>query len=265
MQLAHLSVQFTHKVIDLWLLFVYNSVIPTRKEVFTMNNAITLTRTKTKGRFLKGLDLLTYGLTIFLALGCEGFLAYGIEQKIYNCSIKEFNTWQSILHWVLTCIIWGAFAFYVCRQTKKKGYELFPETDRKIRPWQWACIAVGVVICLISTWLDWHGSKVLTELEHKGLLLFIFQYIYYFIEVFLVMLIIVCGQKAFEEWFGKENIPYGGIIAALTWGMGHWWSKGSLRAGLFTAFCGLVLGSMYLLTNRKPKSTYILLCIIFIL
>ena len=196
MQLVHLSAQFTHKVIDLQLLFVYNSVIPTRKEVSTMNNTAAMTETKTKGRFLKGLDLLTYGLTIFLALGLEGFLAFGIEQKIYNCSIKEFNTGQSILHWILTCIIWGAFAFYVCRQTKKKGYELFPETDRKIRPWQWACIAVGVVVCLISTWLDWHGSKVLTELEHKGLLLFIFQYVYYFIEVFLVMLIIVCGQES---------------------------------------------------------------------
>ncbi len=42
-------------------------------------------------------------------------------------------------------------------------------------------------------------------------------------------------------------------------------SKGSLTAGLFTAFCGLVLGSVYLLTNRKAKLTYALLCIIFIL
>ena len=171
---------------------------------------------KEKGRLLKGFDILSYALTAFLALGCEGFLAFGIEQNLYHCSIKEFNTWQSILHWVLTYIIWGAFAFYICKSTKKKGYDLFTKKDEKIRPWQWICIAVGVIVCLISTWIDWNGSKVLAELENNGLLLFIFQYIYYFIEVFLVMLIIVCGQKACEVWFGKENIPYGGIIAALT-------------------------------------------------
>ena len=230
-----------------------------------MNNNTTAITNKVKGRFLRGLDILTYGLTAFLALGCEGILAFGIEQKIYNCTIKDFNTWQSILHWVLTYIIWGLFAFYICRSMKKKGYELFPVNDRKIRPWQWVCIGLGVAVCLISTWIDWNGSKVLTELDRKGPLLFVFQYIYYFIEVFLVMLIIVCGQKACETWFGRENIPYGGIIAALTWGLGHWWSKGSFTAGIFTALCGLMLGSVYLLANRKAKLTYLLLCIIFIL
>ena len=160
-----------------------------------MNNSLTsnAVSVKPKGRFLQGLDILLYGLTAFLALGCEGILAFGIEQNIYNCTIKEFNTWQSILHWVLTYFIWGAFAIYILRSTKKKGYELFPKTDKKISPLQWACIAIGVSACLISTWIDWNGSKVLTELEHKGPLLFVFQYIYYFIEVFLVMLIIVCG------------------------------------------------------------------------
>jgi hypothetical protein len=196
--------QFTHKCIDQRLLFGYNSDIPKRKEALTMKNTLAVTAPvkKEKGRFLKGLDILTYALTAFLALGLEGVLAFVIEQNLYRCNIKEFNTWQSILHWVLTYIIWGAFAFYICRSTKKKGYELFPKTD-KIRPWQWICIAVGVTVCLISTWIDWNGSKVLTELEHKGLLLFIFQYIYYFVEVFLVMLIIVCGQKACEVWFGQ--------------------------------------------------------------
>ena len=220
---------------------------------------------KEKGRFLKGLDILSYGMVAFFALGCEGILAFAIEENLYGCTIKQFNTWQSILHWVLTYIIWGAFAFHVCRSTSKKGYELLAKTDKKILPWQWACIASGVTACLIYTWIDWNGSKVLKEFAYNGPIKFMFQYIYYLIEVFLVMLIIVCGQKACEVWFGKENIPYGGIIVALTWGMGHWWSKGSLVAGISTAICGLALGSVYLLTNRKATLSYVLLCIMFIL
>ena len=161
--------------------------------------------------------------------------------------------------------MWSLIAWWVCRSAKKKGYDIFAKSEKKIRPWQWVCIAVGVAACLISTWIDWNGSKVLAEYANKGLLKFIFQYAYYFVEVFLVMLIIIFGQTACEVWFGKKNIPYGGIIAALTWGLGHWWSKGSLTAGLFTAACGLALGSVYLLTNRNVRLSYALLCVMFIL
>lgn len=234
-----------------------------------MTNTITaenITKAKKeKGRFRRGFDIMLYGMTAFLALGCEGILAFGIEEKLYGHSIKEFTTGQAILHWVLTYIIWGAFAFYIVRSTKKHGIELFAKTDKKIKAWQWVCIAVGVAACLISTWIDWNGSKVLTEFHRNGALKFVFQYIYYLVEVFLVLLIIVCGQKACEVWFKNEKIPYGGIIAALTWGMGHWLTKGSLASGLFTAACGLALGSVYLLANRKAKLSYALLCVMFML
>lgn len=232
-----------------------------------MTNTITANTTakKEKGRFRRGFDIFMYGMTAFLALGCEGILAFGIEEKLYGCSIKEFTTGQAILHWVLTYFIWGAFAYYIIRSTKKHGIELFPKTDKKIKPWQWVCIGIGVVACLAYTWYDWNGSKVLTEFHRNGALKFVFQYIYYLVEVLLVMLIIVAGQKACEVWFGKENIPYGGIIAALTWGLAHWATKGTFMAGFVTALCGLALGSVYLLANRKAKLSYVLLCIMFIL
>ena len=216
-------------------------------------------------RFVKGLGVLKYGMAAFLALAGEAVLAYGIEQNVYGISLSEFTAAQNILHWVLTYILWGTSAFFICRCAKKKGYDLFAKNDNKIKVWQWIGIIVGVAACLISSWIDWEGSKVLKEFAHNGALKFVFQYIYYLFEVLLVMLIIVFGQKACEIWFGKENIPYGGIIAALTWGLGHWASKGSLAAGIFSAVCGLALGSVYLLTGRKIKLSYALLCIMFIL
>lgn len=47
--------------------------------------------------------------------------------------------------------------------------------------------------------------------------------------------------------------------------MGHWLTKDTFMAGFVTALCGLALGSVYLLANRKTKLSYILLCIMFIL
>ena len=218
-----------------------------------------------KNRFIKGLDVLKYGLAAFAALAGEAAIAYGIEQNIYGIGIESFSTPQMILHWVLTCILWGLCGFFICRGAKKKGYDLFAKNEWNIRPWQWICIAGGVAVSLATSWIDWEGSKVLKEFASNGALKFIFQYIYYMFEVSLVMLIIVFGQKACEIWFRHENVPYGGIIAAVTWGLGHWASKGSLAAGLVSAACGLALGSVYLLTNRKAKLSYALLCVMFIL
>ena len=215
-------------------------------------------------RFFRRLGIFAWGILAFLAL-CFEALPACIEQSIYGVDINNFSSWQTILHWVFTYIIWGASAYFIVRGAKKKGYELFAANDKRSAVWQWVCIVIGVAACLISTWIDWNGSKVLAEFTKRGPLLFVFQYIYYLFEVFLVMLIIVCGQKACEIWSGIENIPFGGIIAALTWGLGHWASKGSLTAGIVSAVCGLALGSVYLLTNRKAKLSYILLCVMFIL
>ena len=220
---------------------------------------------KEKGRFAKGFGVLKYGLAAFAALAGEAVIAYGIEQNIYGVGIENFSTPQMILHWVLTCIMWGVCVFFICRCANNKGHDLFSKNTQKIKAWQWGCIALGVCACIATSWIDWEGSKVLKEFAANGALKFVFQYIYYMFEVSLVTLIIVFGQKACEIWFGRENIPYGGIIAALTWGVGHWASKGSLMAGLVSAACGLALGSVYLLTNRKTKLSYALLYAMFVL
>lgn len=151
------------------------------------------------------------------------------------------------------------------RSAKKDcGFDLFEKTE-PIKLWQWIAAIGCAVVCLSLTYMDWSGSKLLIEFQRNGALKFTFQYIYYFFEVILFMLIIVYGQKACELWFKKENIPYGGIVVALTWGMAHWFTKGSLVAGLYTAFGGFCFGVVYLLLNRNIKWTYVALCIMFIL
>ena len=213
----------------------------------------------------KGMDYILLALTAFGGLGMEVLYANLLEPMIYGCGMKEWSTWQTILHWVITCITWALMAWYTVKSAKKDcGFDLF-EKSEPIKPWQWMATAGCVAICLISTYFDWGGSKLLIEFQRNGALKFTFQYIYYLFEVVLFMLIIVFGQKAFEVWFKKKNIPYGGIVVALTWGMAHWFTKGSLVAGLYTAFGGFCFGVVYLFLNRNIKWTYVALCIMFIL
>ncbi len=239
----------------------------------TMNQ--TMGQTKTTSRFKEGLKFLEYALDAFAVIGFELLLAYVVEPMIFdNRTMKEYEAWMTILHWVITCTGWGIGIALIIRECKNKsGIDLFSDFKatglfkncEKISLIQWVMIVAGVVICLISTWIDWSGSKVLAELAYRGPLLFVFQYIYYLFEVALVLLIIVFGQMAFEKWTGNNSIPFGGILVALTWGLGHWLTKGSLGTGLYTAFGGFVFGSAYVLTNRNLKLSYLLLCIMFIL
>ena len=233
----------------------------------------TMKLTKDKNRFFQGLDFLCYGLEIFGVIGFELLLAYGIEYNIYGYDFKQFTPWQNILHWTLTIAVWLFGAWIVVRDcAKKSGVDLIKDFKEKsliqgakeMSLFQWVLLIVGTVLCLISTWIDWGGSKVVAEFTKKGFL-FPLQYAYYFAEVVMVLLIIVFGQYACEKWFNNDKIPYGGILVALTWGLGHWFTKGSMVDGIYTAIGGFVFGSAYLLTRRNLKLSYLFLCIMFIL
>nr|WP_297705306.1 hypothetical protein [uncultured Butyrivibrio sp.] len=233
----------------------------------------TMTVNKERNRFFQGFDFLSYGLEIFAFIGFELLLGYVIEFNVYGYEFKNFTKMQNVVHWVLTCAVWLFGAWYVVREcAKKSGVDLFKNLKEKsliqgakeMSFLQWALLIMGTVLCLISTWIDWGGSKVAKEFASKGIL-FPMQYIYYLVEVVMVLLIIVFGQYAFEKWFKNDKIPYGGILVGLTWGLGHWFTKGSLGMGIYSAIGGFVFGSAYLLTNRNIKLSYLFLCIMFIL
>ena len=59
------------------------------------------------GRFTEGLRYLGYALEVFGVIGFELLLAYLIEPKLYQRDIKDFDTIQTIIHWIVTCSVWG--------------------------------------------------------------------------------------------------------------------------------------------------------------
>lgn len=110
--------------------------------------------------------------------------------------------------------------------------------------------------------MEWFKSAF--GISKLGVLRFFFQYIYYIFEIVLVTLILVFGQIACEKWFKRVNIPYGGIVIAITWGMGHFLTK-DFSTGISCMFLGLAYGSIYLLVNRDIRKTYLILWVMFVL
>ena len=203
-------------------------------------------------------------LIAFAGLGFEAVLAFMIEPLLYGCDMKSWSVTQNVIHWILTCIVWGLTGFLVIRLAKRfEDFDIFKK-GKKMKIWQWLLVILIIIFSLIISYIDWNGSKVLKEFNANGPVKFVFQYIYYCFEVVLVTLILIFGQLAFEKWFKRKNIPYGGIVVALTWGIAHIFTK-NLYVGIITMISGLAFGSVYLLTNRDIKISYVILWFMFVL
>lgn len=213
---------------------------------------------------VKGIHYLSLALLAFLGLGIEVLYAFCIEPLIYKKQMSDWTGTQSIIHWIITCITWGLITYLLIRYAKAKyRFDIFAHKG-KMKVWQWICVVLCIVLSLTLSYWDWDGFKVVKEFRYHGLLNFTFQYIYYIVETALFSLIIIFAQKAFELWFKKENIPYGGIILAATWGLAHIFTKGSLSVGLLSALGGFSFGIVYLLVNRDIRKTFLILLIMFI-
>ncbi len=211
-----------------------------------------------------GINYIILSIAVFLCFGLELCLAYFIEPIIYGVSISQWTEWQNILHWIMTCILWGMGSFAIVKFAKVRyEFDLF-QKGNKMNMQQWLVVIVFVIASLLISYFDWNGSKIIKEFYINGCVKFFFQYMYYVFETFLVMLILIFGQKAFEKWFIKTNIPYGGIILAVTWGVGHFITK-DIITGIVTAIMSLAFGSIYLLVNRDISKAYPILFIMFVL
>ena len=213
---------------------------------------------------VSGFDYLCLALYAFAGVGLEVVLAFWIEPVLYGEPMSEWSVLQNILHWIMTCILWGLSAVLIVKYAKKKyGFDLF-QRGEKVKVWQWLLVAVFMILSLMVSYMNWNGSKVLKEFQANGLLKFIFQYIYYVFETALITLILVFGQMALEKWFHKENFPYGGIILAVTWGIGHFFTK-DILTGIVCMISGFAFGSVYLLVNRDIRKAFPILLAMFIL
>lgn len=213
---------------------------------------------------ITGADYLYLALYAFAGIGLELILV-GVIEPIFGVSLETYSTLQNIIHWVVTCIIWLIAGVLLIKLARKKYNFNLWQQKCKLKLWQYLSIVVFLFVSIFSHYADWGNFKFIIEFQQLGILKFVFQYIYYLFEAFLISLIVIFGQKACAKWFKNENIPYGGIVLALTWGLMHIVSKGSIAVGLLTAFGGFLYGSAYLVVGKDYRKALPLMCLMFVL
>lgn len=90
------------------------------------------------------------------------------------------------------------------------------------------------------------------------------QHLYYFAEMVLCCYMLRAFQKAGENLLRYKNIPYGGIVLGLLWGLiVHTISK-DFSVGLYMLIMSVVWGTIYLVSKKNRWLTYFLMTIMFI-
>lgn len=215
-------------------------------------------------RKITGAEYLYLALYAFAGIGLEMILV-GVIEPLFGISLETYTVGQNILHWCVTCVIWLIVGIFLINLAGRKYDFYLWEHRSRLKGWQYFGIGICLLVSVVSHYLDWGGFKPFLEFQRLGALKFMFQYMYYLFEAFLISLIIIFAQKACETWFKKENIPYGGIVLALTWGLMHIASKGSIAVGLLSAFGGFLYGAAYLVVSKDYRKALPLMCLMFML
>ncbi len=216
-----------------------------------------------KDKKTTGFDYLWCALYVCAAFALE-LLLVSIE-GMFGIDIIHFKDTQMVIHWLITITLWLISGLVVIKIAKKTtGFDIFRQQER-IKGWQCIAIIFCVILNVWAKYLDWNGFKVLLEWKSLGPCLFLFQYLYYLAEGFLISLVIVFGQLACEKWFKNDRIPYGGIVLGLTWGLSHIISKGSVMIGVLSALGGFLFGSVYLFVNKDYRKAMPIITLLFML
>lgn len=223
----------------------------------------------------KNWPYLALGIASFLAFGMEFILAL-VEMKVYNPTRDgafSFSFSQILCHWILTYIIWGSLAFLLHVVAKKKlNFDMF-SFKGKINASSLFIILVMCTLHIIYATYSWDWQlKPLAEYNgfvnffgNSGRIAFIFQVVYYFFEGLVMMVLIAFGQEYGERQFGKKNIPWGGILLALTWGLFHYITKFSLETAISCSLIAVYFGICYLLLKKNAFYSWILFFVVYTL
>jgi hypothetical protein len=208
----------------------------------------------------------------FLVLGLD-FVILLIESLFYGTMhVSTFGAKGIIIHWIYTIIVWGVSVFALIILSKKAGYNVF-ENKNNPKLINWIIVGVLVIITAIVSYINWdmqfkplvEYNSFINKYNDNGIIMFITQYMYYFIESMLFLAIIVFSQEFGERMFKNKIIPWGGIMCGLTWGLMHLISKENITIGFLLLLVSVFYGVVYLQLKKNIKYAYIIITFMFLI
>lgn len=236
-----------------------------------------LIRKMKKEKKTTGGSFFSMAMLCYLGLGFDA-IAILIDILLFGeLAQKGFDhyTWyMKLWHSGIVILVWGFVIGYMLKRLQKRNL-LTEVVNPSMNKAVIVPILFAITISSIFTRLEQIFSpstipQIIGEYHRfqeayseYALILSIAQNIYYVFEVGLVVLLLALMQKAGEEWFRNQKLPFGAVGLALTWGIGHIMHGG--WAALWVMSFSLVAGLFFTLCKKNCWATYIFIIFIFII
>ena len=213
--------------------------------------------------FKKNVGFILLALLAFLGL-CAEFVLMLIEQHVNGMDIAQWSVSQLIQHWQIIIPVWLIVSVVVILLSKILcSFNVF-EPHSTPSGWQLILGIVLPVIFAVVVSIIGGGPGFVRTFKAASLTFFTLQNIYYLLEMLLSGLIISLSQQAITDSSGKRNMfPWGGLVLGLTWGLGHYITKGNVYIALIAFALAIFFGLIYNLTGRDLKKAWPLMYLVF--
>ena len=211
---------------------------------------------KSSSFFMMGVICLIGFLTEYIILQ--------LEQALYNKHYYSFTITESNMHWIIVCVRWGLIGlmmFYVT--VRMYSFDLSKKRNAPKKRGIAACLLLAAASVFLKLYV-YGGWRIQLDIITSGWFQSIFQYVYYFFEIILATITIAILQEWCESFCKNKNLPYGGIIFALTWGVSHIITQGNLLVGICYILLALMFGMAFLFMNKNLLYTLIAVAVIFL-
>ena len=213
--------------------------------------------------FKKNISFILLALLAFLGL-CAEFVLMHIEQHINGIDIAQFSVSQLIQHWQIIIPVWLIVSILVILLSKRLcSFNVF-EPHSTPSGWQLILGVVLPVIFAVALSIISGGPGFVRTFKAASSTFFTLQYVYYLLEMLLSGLIISLSQQAITAISGKRNMfPWGGLVLGITWGLGHYITKGDVFIALIAFVLAIFFGLIYNLTGRDLRKAWPLMYLVF--
>lgn len=225
-----------------------------------------------------GLKFLFLGLLVFLTLGMDLFVI-PIDRLLWGNQLKIDTFFSSpwyvlITHWSIVIILWIMGGFLIFKWLKKKDFleeVISINWNKDLIYFIIIAIIAGILFNVVESiifstqlpqffreyqrFYQVHGSM--------GLIVWLFQNIYYLIESMLVVLLLALMQRAGEIWFKNDRFPYGGMGLLITWGISH--LMHGLISGLWICAFSISFGLLFIKAEKRWWPSLLFVWLMFII
>ena len=186
-----------------------------------------------------------------------------IESDIIGSIVPNY-----IVGIVLALIVWIVGSVIIFHNLKKQNSEYEYYTDHSFTGRDYLILFFAVMSSITiasNNWLNAGVRPLLFREYFSGNLLYTIRNIFYYpIEVFLMIILIMCAQRGGELLTKKTLIPWGALALSILWGLPHILYHG-FTDGIMSVLLAFIYSIPYYVSDRNIKTSYISMLILWLM